>query len=103
MPLQSTTDCGSETTVLFGLANALRCVTQSLTCQHISRLTHRSMIFHPDFDLTELPAHMYVRSIHNISIERSWLRLRLDWGDNMVIFFKKGIEDGMYNPDDPQQ
>jgi hypothetical protein len=61
------------------------------------------MIFHPDFDLTELPAHMYVRSIHNISIERSWLRLRLDWGDNMVIFFKKGIEDGMYNPDDPQQ
>lgn len=60
-------------------------------------------IFHPDFDLTELPAHVYLRSVHNISIERSWLRLRLDWGDNVVLFFNKGIEDGFYNPNDAQQ
>jgi hypothetical protein len=62
-----------------------------------------SIIFHPDFNLDELPAHVYLWSVHNISIERSWLRLRLDWGDNIVLFFYKGIEDGLYNPDDPKQ
>jgi hypothetical protein len=50
--------------------------------------------------LTELPAYNYLRSIHNISSERSWLRLRLDFGDNAVLFFNKGIEGGVYNPDD---
>lgn len=59
-------------------------------------------IFHPDFDLAELPAHVYLRSVHNISIERSWLRLRLDLGDNAVLVFEKGKDDGIYNPDDPQ-
>ncbi|TDL13749.1 hypothetical protein BD410DRAFT_817268 [Rickenella mellea] len=85
MPLQFTTDCGSETTKLFGLANALR------------------NIFHPEYDLEELPAHVYLRSVHNISIERQWLRLRLDWGDNVVMFFNKGVEDGVYNAQIPQQ
>ena len=59
-------------------------------------------ILHPDFDIQELPAHVYLRSIHNISIERSWLRLRLDWGDNAVIVFEKGIDEGIYNPDNTQ-
>ncbi|KAJ3762218.1 hypothetical protein EV360DRAFT_36154 [Lentinula raphanica] len=79
IPVQFTTDCGSETTALFGLINALR------------------EIFHPDCPVDELPAHVYLRSIHNISIERSWLRLRLDFGDNAVLFFYRGIEDGIYN------
>ncbi|KAF8445060.1 hypothetical protein L210DRAFT_3611184 [Boletus edulis BED1] len=85
IPLQFTTECGSETTKLFGLANSLR------------------EIFHPEYDNVELPAHVYLRSVHNIAIERSWLRLRLDWGDNVILFFNKGIEDGLYNPNDPQQ
>jgi hypothetical protein len=59
-------------------------------------------IFHPNLDLTELPAHIYLRSVHNISIERSWLRLRLEWGDNAVIAFEKGKDEGIYNPDDPE-
>ena len=46
-------------------------------------------IFHPDFDLSELPAHVYLRSVHNISIEYSWLHLRLDLGDNVVMLFNK--------------
>ena len=62
-----------------------------------------STIFHPGFDNTELPAHVYLRSVHNISVERSWLRLRLDWGDNVVIFFKQGIEDGHYNSQNPDE
>ncbi|KIK76851.1 hypothetical protein PAXRUDRAFT_168580, partial [Paxillus rubicundulus Ve08.2h10] len=85
IPLQFTTDCGSETTKLFGLVNSLR------------------EIFHPEYDNTELPAHVYLWSVHNIAIERLWLRLHLDWGDNVVLFFNKGIEDGLYNPNDPQQ
>jgi len=56
---------------------------------------------HPEYDIVELPAHVYIRSVHNISVERGWLRLRLDFGDNAVLFFNKGIEDGLYNPDDP--
>jgi hypothetical protein len=34
---------------------------------------HIREIFHPDFDLHGLPAHVYLRSVHNISIEHSWL------------------------------
>ncbi|KAF8801851.1 hypothetical protein BYT27DRAFT_7215749 [Phlegmacium glaucopus] len=63
MPLQFSTDCGSETTQLFGLANALY--------------------------------------VHNISIECSWLCLQLEWGDNAVLAFKKGRDEGVYNPNDP--
>ena len=59
-------------------------------------------IFHPDISTTELPAHIYLRSIHNISVERGWLRLRLDFGDNAVAFFNYGIDEGIYNYDDPQ-
>ena len=56
--------------------------------------------FHGDIDLSEFPAYNYLRSVHNIAVERSWQRLRLDIGDNAVIFFNKGIEDGVYNSDD---
>uniref|UniRef100_A0A8H8CM95 Integrase core domain-containing protein n=1 Tax=Psilocybe cubensis TaxID=181762 RepID=A0A8H8CM95_PSICU len=85
MPLQFTTDCGSETTQLYGLINALR------------------NAFQANLDSSELPAHVYLRSVHNISIERSWLRLRLKWGNNAVIIFNRGIDAGLYNPDDIRQ
>jgi len=62
-----------------------------------------SEIFHSDIHQDELPAHIYIRSIRNITVERSWLRLRLEFGDNAVLFFNKGIEDGIYNPEDPNQ
>lgn len=60
-------------------------------------------IFANEFDAAELPAHVYLQSIHNISIERSWLRLRLDFGDNAVVFFQRGCDEGIYNAYDPQQ
>ncbi|KAJ2918367.1 hypothetical protein MD484_g2022, partial [Candolleomyces efflorescens] len=81
MPLQTSMDCGSETTQVFGIANALR----------------------PEIPLNELPAVRYMRSVHNISIERAWLRLRLDWGNNVVEVFNRGIQDGTYNEADPLQ
>ncbi|KIM43482.1 hypothetical protein M413DRAFT_443403 [Hebeloma cylindrosporum] len=84
MPLQTTTDCGSETTQLHAIAQALRDA------------------FHTDINNLETPAHVYVRSVHNIAIERSWLRLRLEFGDSAVICFKKGKEDGIYLPHLPE-
>jgi hypothetical protein len=56
----------------------------------------QSESFHPDIDSRETPAHEYVRSVHNIAVERSWLRLRLEFGDSAVICFKKGQEEGIY-------
>ena len=43
-----------------------------------------------------MPAHVYVRSVHNISIEHSWLRLRMEFGDSAVIVFEKAEKDGIY-------
>jgi len=104
LPLQSTTDCGSETAQLYGLANALWFML-SLSIHLLSESVLNlliSEIFHPDFDLAELPAHVYLCSVHNISIECSWLHLRLNLGDNAVLVFEKGKNEGIYNPDDPQ-
>ncbi|KAG6875385.1 hypothetical protein C0993_009499, partial [Termitomyces sp. T159_Od127] len=69
IPIQLCTDCGSETTLLYSLQNAL--------CE----------IFHSDIELNELPAHIYLLSVNNIVVERSWGHLQLDWeallsGDN---------------------
>ena len=100
IPVQMTTDCGSETTQLYGLVNALRCVLLLLESNRLlSHTTHTREIFHPEFDNRELPAHVYLRSVRNISIERSWLCLRLEFGNNAIISFDKGVDDGIYNPD----
>ncbi|KAK6974879.1 hypothetical protein R3P38DRAFT_2583362 [Favolaschia claudopus] len=89
MPVQTSTDCGAETTELCATTMALRTA------------------FHPGFDETdvedELPAHVYLKSVHNISIERSWLRLRLDVGDNCVFKFNEGIEKRWYVDKDADQ
>ncbi|KAF9530863.1 hypothetical protein CPB83DRAFT_919742 [Crepidotus variabilis] len=85
LPLQFSTDCGSETTGVYGLMNALR------------------EAYHPEIDPSILRAHEYVWSVHNISIEQSWLRLRLDWGNNAVPKFHEGAEQGIYDSNDPEQ
>lgn len=99
MPLQLSTDCGSETTLVYALGNALRYVL-SFVNPRLSSYFHYSEIFHPDFDTDVVPAHVYLRSVHNISIERSWLRLRCEVGDNAVIVFQQGEADGFYKPHD---
>jgi hypothetical protein len=50
-------------------------------------------------DLDELPAHVFLKSLHNITIERGWLRLRLQWGDNVKVFWEAGSE--IYNRTNP--
>ncbi|KAJ6485293.1 hypothetical protein DFH09DRAFT_1265937 [Mycena vulgaris] len=65
VPLQTTTDCGSETTLLYGIVKAMR--------------------------------------VHNISVERTWLRLRLDFGDTAVLNSNQGVADGKYDSNDADQ
>ncbi|RDB24968.1 hypothetical protein Hypma_007391 [Hypsizygus marmoreus] len=72
MPIQTSTDCGSETTEVFGFANALR------------------EMFSPNIDINALPAHRFLKSIHNITIERGWLCFRLQFGDNVKVFWDAG-------------
>ncbi|KAJ7015904.1 hypothetical protein C8F04DRAFT_1170026 [Mycena alexandri] len=60
-----------------------------------------SNCYHPNYDPTnELPPHVYLRSVHNIEVERSWYRLRLDFGDNAVLKFQEGIIEGWYRSTD---
>lgn len=47
-------------------------------------------LFAPELDREELPAHRFLRSIRNITIERGWLRLRLQWGDNIRVYWDQG-------------
>ena len=83
MPIQSTTDCRSKTTDLYGFAQAL----------------HEA--FAPHLDIDELLAHIFMKSIRNITIEHGWLQLQLQWSDNMKVFWDVGA--GIYNPSDPDQ
>jgi len=82
MPLQSTTDCGSETTGSYALANLLR------------------EFFKPDISSADVPAHRFLRSVHNIVIERGWLRLRSVWGDNVCLEYMQGVENDIYDESD---
>ena len=48
-----------------------------------------------------LPAHHYVHSVHNIGIERAWLKLRLNFGDNACLAYEKGKSDGIFDENNP--
>jgi hypothetical protein len=100
MPIQMTTDCGSETVEVFGLGNALRYVLWSCLDVRTVEALYRE-IFSPDLPIDELPAHRFLRSVNNITVERGWLQLRVRWGDNVKIFWDAGI--GIYNPANPKQ
>ncbi|KAF9004997.1 hypothetical protein BDQ17DRAFT_1408386 [Cyathus striatus] len=83
IPIQMTTDCGSELGKIFELSNALR------------------ELFARDLSIDELPPHVFIKSVHNIVIERGWLRLRLQWGENVKIFYEGGKH--LFNPMDLKQ
>ncbi|KAG2140218.1 uncharacterized protein EDB93DRAFT_1241888 [Suillus bovinus] len=83
MPLQTTTDCGSEMTDVYGFATALR------------------EIFSPNLSTDELPAHWFLKSVHNITIKCGWLHVQVQWGDNVKVFWEVGEE--IYNDMDPRQ
>ncbi|KIJ56239.1 hypothetical protein M422DRAFT_239453 [Sphaerobolus stellatus SS14] len=65
MPVQTTTDCGTEVIRVFTIANILR------------------EVFSLELLGQETPAHRLLYSVNNITIERGWLQLCLQWGDNI--------------------
>ncbi len=88
--------------MLYGYANALR-LDISFSCNNYYPHTLFREAFCPEISTHELPAHHYQRSIHNIVVERSWLRMRLTFGDTAVLAFQEGETKGLYNPQDPKQ
>ena len=56
-------------------------------------------VFASHLSVSEIPAHKYLKSVHNITIERGWLRLRLQWGDNVKVYWDAGI--GVYVAENP--
>jgi len=63
MLLLMVTDCGSELTTMYSFANALRSVLR-ITVNHTFSFIPREA-FSPDLPVLELPAHIFVQSIHN--------------------------------------
>lgn len=99
MPIQTTTDCGSETGDVYGLTNALRYELLNDLTLWTDHLVCRETF--SDLPIDELPAHRFLKSVHNITIEKGWLRLRLEWGDNVHVFWNAGMH--LYNPDNEVQ
>ncbi|KAH6885542.1 hypothetical protein BKA70DRAFT_1337741 [Coprinopsis sp. MPI-PUGE-AT-0042] len=76
-PTQGTTDCGSETTLIYGLANAL------------DELDAELVELDNGTPATALP-HMFLKSVRNITIERGWVTMRTQVIDNLRIFWDAG-------------
>ena len=67
--------------------------------EYLHNVSYREA-FSPALPIDEVPAHCFLRSVHNITIERGWLNLQLQWGDNIVIAWDQG--EGVYNPSNPK-
>ncbi|EGN91665.1 hypothetical protein SERLA73DRAFT_157463 [Serpula lacrymans var. lacrymans S7.3] len=50
--------------------------------------------FSPHLSPDELPAHRFLKSVHNITIEHGWHSLRIQWGDNLM----KAVADDVIGP-----
>lgn len=57
--------------------------------------------FSLNLSIDEFPAHRFLKSVHNIMIECCWLRVWVQWGDNVKVFWEAGEE--IYNDMDPCQ
>ncbi|KAJ2935155.1 hypothetical protein H1R20_g1901, partial [Candolleomyces eurysporus] len=88
-PRQSTTDCGSETTLIFGLANALAALSFTPVNLPGPEPNH------------EQPVHQFLKSVRNITIERGWVSLKMSVIDNLRVFWDAGSH--LVNRADPHQ
>jgi len=73
MPMQTSTDCEGESSLAYGLVNALRETLASA-----------------DTNPSEKPVHLFLQSVRHIPIERSWLDLRKSFGDDFIHFWGEG-------------
>jgi len=85
---------------MYGLANALR-YDSFIVLESISNSPYKSDAFvNADEDIEGVqhrPAHRFLRSVHNVRIERGWLDLRNAWGYNFPDYWDEGQQ--VYDPD----
>ncbi|KAF8514122.1 hypothetical protein BU17DRAFT_94835 [Hysterangium stoloniferum] len=73
-----------------------RAVKEAITAGTGVNLTWET--FSPDLCVDGLPAHHFLKSMHNTTIEHGWLQLHLKWGDNVKVHWDAGED--IYNPMD---
>ncbi|KAJ7439477.1 hypothetical protein FB451DRAFT_1301899 [Mycena latifolia] len=83
MPLQTTSDMGSETGVLAAVQTALR------------------QIYLPDLELETVPAHLSVKSVYNITRERGWRPIWEKELANVKYAYESGKMASGFHPEDP--
>ncbi|KAJ6470227.1 hypothetical protein C8R47DRAFT_988782, partial [Mycena vitilis] len=83
MPLQTTTDMGSETGPLAAVQTALR------------------QLYLPDLELEAVPAHRSVKSVYNITRERGWRPIWEKELANVKYEYESGRMAAGYHPEDP--
>jgi hypothetical protein len=86
---------------MYGFANALRYISQSFAKWVLTSQEPYREAFAPDLPVAILAAHKFLKSINNTTIERGWLRLRLQWGDNVILFWESGQD--LFDPLDHVQ
>ncbi|KAF8572883.1 hypothetical protein K439DRAFT_1377147, partial [Ramaria rubella] len=59
--------------------------------------------FSPELLITEHPAHMFLSSVWNLTIEQGWLRFHLQWGENVKVIWQEGVDKYNYNSNDLKQ
>ncbi|KAF7311274.1 hypothetical protein MKEN_01029000 [Mycena kentingensis (nom. inval.)] len=83
IPIQLTTDKGSEVGWIYAFMAALRAV------------------YAADIDPTRFPFHVLIKSIHNTIIEGFWRHLKEKLGLNLKDFLLRGKHEHLFNPHNP--
>ncbi|KAF5335934.1 hypothetical protein D9611_006241 [Ephemerocybe angulata] len=83
-PEQSTTDCGSETTLMYGLAMALAEFARQAAAAGEAGGGGDGDAEADD----EGPVHQFLKSIRNITIERGWVSLKTVVVDNLRMWWR---------------
>lgn len=69
IPNQTASDHGSETTQVYGIASALRSVTEINSLLSLPNMFIFREIVAAEIPEDDAPAHVYLQSVHNIVIE----------------------------------
>ena len=94
VPVQGSSDCGSETRDAYAFQTALRCVPLPLLGKRIDP-AYRAL-FAPDLLDKLIPSWQFLSSPRNITVESGWRPLFYTWGVNILEFFNAGLFDGFF-------
>jgi len=60
-----------------------------------------SLHYCPDLTFEELPPHIFVKSVFNITQECGWKPLLYTELENILVVWRRGPEEANYHPHDP--